>query len=293
MRIPPSLQEGDKVAIVATAKRMEVDYQPALATLREWGLEPLMGKFPLEFNGYFAGTDEQKIEDLQWALDSKEIKAIIFIRGGYGTTKILDRINFNRFSNSPKWLVGYSDLTSMIMQLDTLEIPMLHGPMCYTLGSHNASDQSLKNFLFGSSKANYNCQSVNNGSVTTKIVGGNLSMVYESIGAANEIETQGNVLFLEDVGEQMYSIDRMMTKLRRSGKLEGIKGLILGSFTDIGNMRDFFSETVEELILNYFPKDIVIATGLNIGHDEENLALVMNQTCQIEVDNDQLKLFYL
>ena len=96
MRIPPSLQEGDKVAIVATAKRMEVDYQPALATLRAWGLEPILGKYPLEFNGYFAGTDEQKIEDLQWALDSEEIKAIIFIRGGYGTTKILDRINLNK-----------------------------------------------------------------------------------------------------------------------------------------------------------------------------------------------------
>lgn len=293
MRIPSNLNLGDKVAIVATAKRMEVDYQPAIDTLREWGLDPIMGKFPLEFNGYFAGTDEQKIEDLQWALDSEEIKAIVFIRGGYGTTKILDRINFKKFTESPKWLVGYSDLTSMIMQLDTLEIPMLHGPMCYTLGSHKASDDSLRNFLFGGRGADYKCKSVISGATTAKIVGGNLSMVYESIGAPNEIQTAGNVLFLEDVGEQMYSIDRMMTKLKRSGKLNGIKGLILGSFTEIGNMRNFFAESVEELILSYFAKDVIIATDLNIGHDKENLALIMNQPCKIEVSNDRLNLNYL
>ena len=178
MRIPAGLKKGDKVAIVATAKRMEVDFQPALDTLRKWGLDPILGKYPLNFDGYFAGSDDQKIEDINWALSTPEIAAIIFIRGGYGTTRILDAIDFNPLISHPKWLVGYSDLTSLILQLDRLEIPMLHGPMCYTLGKHSTSDEALKNFLFGQKEAVYKCSSVSEGNMTAKIVGGNLSLVY-------------------------------------------------------------------------------------------------------------------
>lgn len=293
MRIPPSLKAGDKVAIVATAKRMEYDFQAALETLKSWGLEPVMGKYPLKFSGYFAGTDEQKKEDLQWALNDPEIKAIIFLRGGYGTTRILDSINFDLFKDAPKWLVGYSDLTSMILQADTLQVPMIHGPMCYTLGKHAYSDEVLKSLLFGNTKSQFEVFGLNVGDVEAKIVGGNLSMVYESIGASNEVDTEGTILFLEDVGEQLYSIDRMMTKLRRVGKFEQLKGVILGSFTSMGNMNNYFSESVEELILSYLPTHIPIAVGLNAGHDEENLSLIMNRTCQMRVDKNTLHLEYL
>lgn len=293
MRIPPSLKVGDQVAIVATAKRMEYDFQPALDTLKSWGLEPILGQYPLEFSGYFAGTDKQKKEDLQWALDDPNIKAIVFLRGGYGTTRIVDSINFDQFLESPKWMVGYSDLTSLILQLDSLGVPMIHGPMCYTLGKHANSDEVLKSLLFGNATSQFEANCLNEGDVEAKIVGGNLSMVYESIGASNEVDTKGTILFLEDVGEQLYSVDRMMTKLRRVGKLDQIKGVILGSFTSMGNMNDYFSESVEELILSYLPKDIPIAIGLNAGHDEENLSLIMNRPCQMSVNRNSLKLKYL
>ncbi len=293
MRIPPSLKVGDQVAIVATAKRMEYDFQPALDTLKSWGLEPILGQYPLEFSGYFAGTDEQKKEDLQWALDDPNIKAIVFLRGGYGTTRIVDSINFDQFLESPKWMVGYSDLTSMILQADSLGVPMIHGPMCYTLGKHANSDEVLKSLLFGNTTSQLEANGLNVGDVEAKIVGGNLSMVYESIGASNEVDTEGTILFLEDVGEQLYSVDRMMTKLRRVGKLDQIKGIILGSFTSMGNMNDYFSESVEELILSYLPKDIPIAVGLNAGHDEENLSLIMNRICHMTVNRNTLQLEYL
>jgi muramoyltetrapeptide carboxypeptidase len=293
MRIPPNLKEGDQVAIVATAKRMEYDFQAALDTLTSWGLEPVMGKYPLERSGYFAGTDQQKIEDLQWALDSPEIKAIVFLRGGYGTTRILDAINFDRFKDQPKWMVGYSDLTSMILQADVLRVPMIHGPMCYTLGKDLRSDDVLKALLFGQTKSQFDCHGIHPGEVEAKMVGGNLSMVYESIGAENEIDTNATILFLEDVGEQFYSVDRMMNKLRRVGKLDHIQGVILGSFTNMGNVNDYFSENVEELILSYLPTDIPIATGLQAGHDTENLSLIMNRKCQLQIGSQSLEISYL
>lgn len=293
MRIPASLKKGDKVAIVATAKRMEYDFQPALKVLQSWGLKPVLGKYPTNHSGYFAGTDAQKLEDLNWALNDPDIAAIIFMRGGYGTSRIIDEIGFERFAQQPKWLVGFSDLTCMILHLDSLQIPMVHGPMAVTLGKDESADLALQQILFGESQLSYDCQGLKGGQASGRIVGGNLSMVYESIGAANEIDTLGNFLFLEDVGEQMYGLDRMLNKLKRVGKFEGLKGLLLGDFTDIGNTKDYFSEAVEELILSYFSDEMLVATGLAIGHEQPNLPLVMNRNCEINLGPHQLDIHYL
>lgn len=293
MPIPKFLSQGDKVAIVATAKRMEYDFQSALDTLKHWGLNPILGKSAHEFDGYFAGTDAQKIEDFNWAINDPEIKGIIFLRGGYGTSRIIDQIDFSKFQSNPKWMVGYSDLTTMILQMDHFDIPMIHGPMCYTLGKHGMSDEILREVLFGKTSSNYACRTIKAGSATGRIVGGNLSMIYESIGAQNEIQADNNILFLEDVGEQMYGIDRMMNKLKRVGKLENISGLVLGSFTSIGNQNDYFSQSVEDLILSYVNTEVPVAISLNAGHDEENLALVMNRNCELETAKNRLIINYL
>jgi len=293
MQVPKSLLTGDQVAIIATAKTVEQDVQLALETIQSWGLRPVMGEFTLEQYGYFAGTDTQKLADIDWAFQNEEIKGIIFLRGGYGTTRIIDQIDFKPIIDRPLWIVGYSDLTALILQMDKLNLPMIHGPMCSTLGKHSTSDETLKGILFGQKHSNYNCKIEQAGKVTGRIVGGNLSMVYESIGAANEIQTDNAILFLEDVGEDMYGIDRMMNKLKRIGKLKSINGLILGNFTSISNTKSYFHQSVEELIMGYIDHKIPIAFDLNAGHEEENLSLIMNCPCQIDFRRDQIEIQYL
>jgi muramoyltetrapeptide carboxypeptidase len=292
MQVPKSLIIGDQVAIIATAKTLEQEVQLALETIQSWGLTPVLGEFTLEQYGYFAGTDAQKLADIDWAFHNDDIKAIIFLRGGYGTTRIIDKIDFQPIIDRPKWMVGYSDLTALILQMDKLNLPMIHGPMCSTLGNHPASDEVLKGLLFGQRNSSYSCKGQHLGKAKGRIVGGNLSMVYESLGAANEIQTDNAILFLEEVGEEMYGIDRMMNKLKRIGKLEGINGLILGSFTSISNTKSYFHQSVEELIMGYMDHQMPIAFDLNAGHAEENLSLIMNSPCQIAISGNKIEIQY-
>ena len=170
---------------------------------------------------------------------------------------------------------------------------MIHGPMCYTLGKHEESDQSLHDLFLVRKHIQYPCQVIRPGIIQGRLVGGNLSIVYESIGAPNEVDTKGTILFLEDVGEEMYSIDRMMNKLKRVGKLDHLKGVVLGSFTSIGNMKGYFSNSVEQLILSYIPDHIPAVIGLNAGHEEENLSLIMNRPCKLVFDAQSISIDYL
>lgn len=293
MSFPNPLQQGDKVAIVATAKRIEFQLGPALDRIKSWGLVPVLGKCVENQFGYFAGTDQEKLEDLNWALTEKEIKAIIFLRGGYGTTRIIDRLDLTKVK---KWLVGYSDLTSMILALAKRSIPMVHGPMCSTLGQDDVSDEMLKLLLFGQRIFEYplsNNHSTVPAQFNAQIVGGNLSLLYESIGANNEIDLSNKVLFLEEVGEQMYAIDRMLNKLKRIGKLDRVKGLIIGSFSSIGNSNDYFTQSVEELICQYFPKDMPKAIGLSSGHERTNYPILMSTDTNIKIDQESIRIEYL
>ena len=290
------LRKKDKVAIIATAKRIEFDLDPALETLKAWGLEPVLGKFTLEQNGYFAGSDEEKIRDFNWAVMDPEIKGIIFLRGGYGTTRIIDEIKKSLEGISTKWMVGYSDLTSLIFQLHKQNIPMVHGSMCSTLGKNHLSDEALKSLLFGQKRFDFpliaNTLTMGH-EMQGSIIGGNLSLIYESIGARNEVIFDGKILFLEELGEEMYAIDRMMNKLKRIGALDKLKGLILGSFTGIGNRNDYFQESVEELICNYFEPELPKVVGLQAGHDEVNYPILMSALCKISYSKEHLNLKYL
>lgn len=296
MNIPGFLKVGDKVAIVATAKRLESDLSLGIETLEKWGLQVEVGKHVNNQFGYFAGTDMEKVEDLQSALDNPLIKAIIFARGGYGTARILDKLNFSGFLKNPKWLVGFSDLTSILLHTAAIEIPSIHGPVGITIGNDNLSDTSLKDMLFGDLDFQYpliRSRFTREGECTGKIVGGNLSLIYESIGATNEIETEGNILFLEEVGEAKYSIDRMLNKLDRCGKLEGLSGVIIGSFSKISDGQSYFKETTEEILSQYFEDlNIPIAMGLEAGHEQHNYSLSIGRDCEIKVASDSLKIHY-
>lgn len=297
MNIPAFLEKGDKVAIVATAKRLESDFSSGLSQLEGWGLNVIVGKNVNKQHGYFAGTDEEKVNDLQQALDDASIRAIIFARGGYGTTRILEQLDFTSYLTKPKWLVGFSDLTSILLQSSALEIPCIHGAVAVTIGRDQVSDDSLRDLLFGRLNFDYPLMQSSltcAGECSGKIVGGNLSLVYESIGAANEIETEGNILFLEDVGEAKYSIDRMMNKLKRVGKLDGLSGAIIGSFNQISDGQSYFKESTEEILLNYLsPLNIPVGIGLQAGHEDRNYPLVIGMDCNVKISSERLSIEYL
>lgn len=287
------LQQGDHIAIVATAKRAEFQIDGALEVLRSWGLEPVLGEYVMGSDGYFANTVEQSLSDLQWALDDPKIKGVIFLRGGYGTTRILDQLSF---PSKGKWMVGFSDLTSMILQSVCQNKTMVHGPMCSTLGKEAQSDETLRQLLFGRKTFEFPMTShdlISEGNLEAEIVGGNLSLIYESIGASNEVDFDGKALFIEEVGEEMYAIDRMMNKLMRSGKLVGVKALILGNFSSIGNSNGYFHASVESLICDYFPSDIPRAIGLQAGHENINYSILMGVSTNISISRDKIVLEYL
>ncbi|WP_420384872.1 S66 peptidase family protein [Roseivirga sp.] len=291
------LQSGDQIAVVATAKRLEKSIDEGVKLLESWGLKVHRGQFLSADSDYFAATDEQRLQDLQWALDSPEIKAIVFARGGYGTTRILDQIDFTAFKEFPKWTIGFSDLTSFLLQAGQLFIPAVHGPMAYTLGQDEPSDALLRNLLFGQhdfeidlSPNSHNIE----GTTSAQITGGNLSLIYESIGAGNEIDTAGRILFLEEIGEDFYSVDRMLNKLKRTGKLNDLKGLLVGDFTNVKDSNGYFSMSLNELISSYFdhlscPK----VFGFPAGHEKRNVPLIFHQNAQLNITPERLNLKYV
>lgn len=297
MLISNFLKPGDQVAVVATAKRLEKSIKKGVEVLEEWGLKVILGDHLNKPGGYFAGTDDERIADFQSAMDNPAVKAIVFARGGYGTTRILDALNFSAFQKSPKWLVGFSDLTSMLLQASNLNIPSIHGPVCVTIGQDDETDNYLRSLLFGQLTFNFPLTSsslTNAGKSLGKIVGGNLSLIYESIGCPNEIQTGGNILFLEEVSEGKYSVDRMMNKLKRCGKLDQLSGAIIGDFSNISDPNEYFDDSIEEILLQYFePLKIPIAFGLKAGHEKANYPLIIGLKAEIIIDTDWLKIQYL
>lgn len=283
--------------MVATAKRLERSIEPGLSVLRSWGLEVVIGP-NIENNAeYFASTDAGRLADLQWALDNPDIKAIIFARGGYGTTRILDQADLTRLSANPKWTVGFSDLTSFLLHFKGLNMPSVHGPMAYTLGQDSESDNELKRLLFGESHFEFSIQENpfnKPGIREVEITGGNLSLIYESIGAANEINTDGKILFLEEIGEAFYSVDRMLNKLKRIGKFDKLEGVFIGDFTNVKDSSGYFTRSLDELIFEYFSHiNGPIVFGFPGGHERRNMPLLLHAMAKVEATTSSVKIEYL
>ncbi|MFY0593201.1 S66 peptidase family protein [Roseivirga sp.] len=297
MQRPEFLKLGDKIAVVATAKRLERSIADGIETLTEWGLDVIVDENVNKQSGYFAGSDDDRLESLQSALDNPEIKAIIFARGGYGTTRIIDQVDFDGFKKSPKWLVGFSDLTSILLQALKFDVPSIHGPVAMTIGNDYASDQYLKSILFEGSNSVYpltESSSTTFGTCSGKITGGNLTLICESIGTNNEIDTEGNILFIEEVGEAKYSLDRMLNKLKRAGKITNLSGVIIGSFSNISDPQGYFETETDEILNSYFGHlNIPIAYGLSAGHEPMNLPLIFGCDAEVLVELGQLTIKYL
>lgn len=292
MKTPPYLKPGDAIGIVCPAGYMRREKIAAcVSTLRKWGYHVHIGKtVGGSSKNYFSGSDEERLTDLQNMLDDKSIRAVICGRGGYGTTRILDDINFDKFIKHPKWIVGFSDITILHSFIQNkFKISSIHGPMC---GAFNQVQQknsylnSLKDCLEGKPthyEAVYHPLNIT-GKIKAPVVGGNLCLLAHSIGTNAEIITNGTILFMEDIGEPLYNIDRMMLQLKRSGKFNKLKGLIVGGFTDCKDTDRPFGKNVYEIIFDHIREyDVPTCFGFPISHENENGAIQLGMKYTLEV----------
>ncbi|MDO6392006.1 LD-carboxypeptidase [Pontibacter sp. BT731] len=291
------LQPGDKIAIIATARLISYeDIAAAIDILQGWGLEVEVGPTVGAQYGVFAGDDALRLQDLQQALDRPDIKAIICARGGYGTTRILDQVDFSHFQKHPKWVVGFSDITSLLCHIHSLGIESVHGimPLLFPKGTEEALD-SLRRVLFGEELSYSAAPHAFNrtGIAEGQLIGGNLALLHNVSGTSSDFSTKGKILFLEDVDEYLYSIDRMMVHLDRAGKLQDLAGLIVGHFSDMKDNAIPFGKDAYEIIAEHSGKyHYPVCYGFPTGHEPDNLALVCGRKARLEVKENEVRLEY-
>ncbi len=299
IKIPPYLKKGDTIGLTCPAGYMAADKaQTCIDTLQTWGYQVMVGKtLGSASENYFSGSDEERCDELQAMLDDASINAILFGRGGYGMSRIIDQLDFKKFKKNPKWLIGFSDITVMHTHLlSQYKIASLHAPMAAAFndgGFENEFIQSLKKVLKGN-KGNYSCAPhANNkpGSATGPLVGGNLALLTHVIGTASDYATKNCILFIEDIGEYLYNIDRMLYQIKRSGKLNNITGLIFGGFTDMKDTERPFGKTMDE-ILQHISVDLNIPVCFNfpVSHGKENVALKIGCTYNLIVGSQKVSL---
>ncbi len=298
IQIPPYLQPGDQIGMVCPAGYMPTEkYEKCIETLVDWGFKVKLGKtLGHQFN-YFSGTDEERLADLQNMMDDKNIKAILCARGGYGTGRIIDDLDFTQFLKHPKWVIGFSDITVMHNHLfSQYKMASLHAPMAAAFNddlNDNPFVQSLYDALIGT-KANYITapNSFNQlGNARGVLVGGNLSLLAHLIGTPSDIDTKDKILFMEDVGEYIYNVDRMMYQLKRSGKLKYLKGLIIGHFSEMKDTTVPFGQTTSEVIKTIVKNyDYPICFDFPVSHDIENYALKVGVEYELSVNENSVTL---
>ena len=289
---PPFLQKGDTVLILATAGIISDStiIDNGIELLKSWGLHVKLGKNLYESNGHFAGTDKQRLEEFQNAIDDDNIKAVWCARGGYGTVRIIDDIDFTSFKKKPKWIIGFSDVTVLHNEIHNLGIETIHAMMPSTLKLDNEkqkkAQKSLKKALFGKklkhrvSESDYNRE----GEAQGQLVGGNLSILYSLLGSRSSIKTDGKILFIEDVGEYEYHIDRMLLNLKRNGYFENCKGLIVGGITDVRENDVAFGKRVEEIILDAVKAyNFPVSFDFPAGHVRDNRTLILGREISLMV----------
>ena len=295
---PQSLQQGDLVAIVTTARKIDrEDIQKAIELLESWGLNTVVGKTIGKADHQFGGTDADRTTDFQEAMNNDAIKAIWCARGGYGTVRILDGLYFSKFITNPKWVIGFSDVTALHSHIHNLGVQSIHGIMPITVKSSTPEAiTSLKNYLFGNPvKHEVPCESQNKyGKGEGELVGGNLSMLYSLLGSESAIKTDGKILFIEDLDEYLYHVDRMMMNLKRNGYFNNLKGLIVGGMTKMNDNTIPFGKTAEEIILDNIKEfDFPVCFNFPAGHLKDNRALKFGKTVAFNVSKEGTHLKFL
>ena len=296
---PPYLKVGDTVAIVAPSgvlKERTGEVEQAVALLKSWGLNAVIGKHVFSQANHFAGTDDERCEDFQKALDDPTISAIWCARGGYGTVRILDKLNYTKFKTHPKWVIGYSDITALHNQLHNEGFESIHGMMCVSLTEDKIEDSlentiaTFKEAIFGKplSYTLKGSELNRTGTVTAPLVGGNLTVLHTMLGSKTSIDTSGDILFFEEVGEYAYHIDRMLQSLKRAGYFDHCKGVIVGDITKVRKNTTPWGTSVEQLILDALSEyKFPIAFNMPAGHEKDNRAMILGRTIDLVVGKDK------
>ena len=301
MSQPKYLKTGDTITIISTARKISLEeLTPAINVFKSWGLVVKFGKNLFQTHHQFAGTAEQRIADLQEALDDSESKAIVCARGGYGTVQLIDAIDFSTFEKNPKWVVGYSDVTVLHNHINqNLGIETLHAnmPISFPKEGENETITTIKAALFGESYSidfEVEEDSVNlSEEISAPIVGGNLSIIYSLTGTSSQINCEGKFLFIEDLDEYLYHIDRMMMNLKRAGIFKGCKAVLVGGMSDMNDNAIPFGSSAKETILRTLSDySIPIVFGVPSGHIKRNLALIMNQEIKLSIKEGTAKLTF-
>lgn len=300
---PPFLKVGDTVAIVAPSgvlSNRNDEVQRSKALLESWGLKVVIGKHVFSKHGHFAGSDDERCEDMQKALDNPSVKAIWAARGGYGTVRILDKLDYTKFKKNPKWMIGYSDITALHNQIHNLGYETIHALMCTSL-TKDINDVkeaigTFKDAIFGQPLSYTLEGSTYNkiGSVTAPLVGGNLTVLHTMLGSVTSIDTSGDILFIEEVGEYAYHIDRMLQSLKRAGYFEHCKGILVGDISRVRYNDQDFGRTLEEIILDVVAdKNIPVAFNMHAGHEKDNRAMILGDTVEMKVGKDKTTVTFL
>ncbi|WP_398454894.1 LD-carboxypeptidase [Sphingobacterium thalpophilum] len=297
-RVPAYLQPGDKVAIVCPASFIRGNIDVGIRTLESWGLEVVVGQTVSTAYHQFAGDDSLRAADLQWALDDPSIKAVFAARGGYGCVRIIDQIDFSAFEKQPKWLVGFSDITVLHSHIQrNYKIATIHGQMPKSFESGTeASLDTLRKALFGDNiDFTYTQSAFPNrpGEATGKLIGGNLAILLSVLGSDSDPKYSNKILFIEDVGEAYYAIDRMLWALKRAGKLRKLKGLIVGGFSSMKDNDPAFGQSVEEIVWDKVKEyDFPVAFGYPAGHIDDNHALILGRKVTLTTTTESVSLQY-
>lgn len=291
---PPYLQKGDTIAIVAPAgilKGRKATIQKAKELAENWGLKVVLGKNMFNQNNHFAGTDSERCQDFQDALDNPNIKAIWAARGGYGSVRILDMLDFTKFKQNPKWIIGYSDITAFHNHIHNLGFESIHGMMATSLEEKPEEIMntiaSFKKALFGEdisykiTSSKYNRVLSNN--IQGEIIGGNLAILTSMLGSKSQLNTENKILFIEEIGEYKYAIDRMLQSLKRAGYFTKVNAVIVGNMTSIKKNSTKWGSSIEQLILDVVPKNIPVLFDFPAGHETDNSALIFGRNVRLNI----------
>lgn len=297
---PAPLVKGQTIGIATPASKADESFVlKACAVIESWGFQVALAKHWLTADSvYLSATDEQRLEDLQQMLDNPDIQAIFCARGGYGTTRIVDRLAFGKFIRHPKWVAGFSDITALHLKLYALGVESIHGsmPVQFHKPEYADSIESLRKLIIGEAPAPFDVEGFSfnrQGNGTGRMIGGNLSLLADSLGTSTSPDTEGKILIVEEVGEPLYKIDRMLMQLKRAGKLSHLAGLVMGHFSDLRQEKAPFDESLQAIVLGKvreFPYPV--AFGFPIGHEAPNLAWRHASTATLSVTPTQALLTF-
>lgn len=297
MITPDFLQKEDAIAMVAPAGKIDrKTAEKAIRVLEDWDLIVYPGKHLLRKNYSYSGTDQQRLKDIQHALDDPNIRAVLCARGGYGLVRIIDQIDFSGFLAHPKWIIGFSDVTILHAHIHKhCGVKTIHGSMTKGLVEGGPALTSLKSMLFGQLPTyKYKSPALSKpGKATGVLTGGNLAMLHAVLGSSSDQDLRGKIVFLEEIGEHLYRIDRMLWSLNRANKLKSLNGLIVGGMTDIPDTKRSFGKNAYEIIHEHVSGyDYPVCYNFPAGHQKDNRALMFGSKVSLNIGKETTLTFY-